>query len=303
MVRSSVWTKAVIVGLALAFTVPVMADDTPRFKSSGFLESLDLFADQRAHLDTMEDSASRLKVDFAFRGEAAVRESGFLYLQDESDSAPVAPIPISKPLSSFTPRLSALGGLSRSVDSAGQARAVGSFTPRYASSQVTLSFSPKADSNPRDSINLALTSEFMVERLAATSIGSSLNQLTPYDRQSMNLGFSVGYLGFKLGASMTRESGGLLDNVEGYDVGLGYEISGFSTQVSFGEYSRNRTRNALVGLDDRFYKLELGAAYAVSERLRFSGGVRLFDYGQSFADGSDSADRAGQLYLGTRINF
>ncbi len=290
-------------GIALAFTYPVMADDTPRFKSSGFLESLDLFTDQRAHLEAADNASSRLKVDFAFRSEAPIRESGFLYLQEESDSVSVAPIPISKPLSSFTPRLSALGGLSQSVDSMGRARAIGSFTPRYAGSEVTLSFSPKVDSDVRDNVSLAITSEFMVERSPSVAGDRSFSRLTPYDRQSMNLGFSVGYLGFRLGASMTREIGGLLDDVEGYDVGLGYEISGFSTQVSFGEYSWNRKNSTLVGLDNSFYKLELGAAYAVSERLRFSGGVRLFDYGQRFAEGSDSADRSGQLYLGTRFNF
>lgn len=306
-VLKAVWTKTAAICLSLAITAPVMADETPRFKSSGFLESLDLFADQRASLESTDNAASRLKVDFAFRSESAAQEPGFLYLQDEGDNAPVAPIPVSKPLSSFTPRLSALSGLDRSVDSVGQTRVSGSFTPRYAGSRVTLGFAPDTDGFAEDAhkrFSLALSSEFLVERSTLSVIADSgFNELTPYDRQSMNLGLSVGYLGFTVGASVTRETGGLLDDIEGFDIGLGYETAAFSTQISVGEYSRNRGHNALVGLDDSFYKLELGAAYALSTRLRVSGGVRLFDYGPGFAAGQESGDRAGQLYLGTRFNF
>ncbi|GER01564.1 hypothetical protein JCM17845_21870 [Iodidimonas gelatinilytica] len=289
--------------LCLAFTAPVNAADAPRFKSSGFLQSLDLFTDQSAYLNAEEERAARLKIDFAFRSEQASEEPGFLYLRDEDDDADMPPIPVSRPITNFTPRISALGGLDRGIDAGGQARILSSFTPRYATSEMTLSFAPQKTSDVQDRVNLALRSEFLVEQSPTSSAFAPYDQLSPYDRQSVNVGLSVGYLGFVVGATITRETGGLLDDIEGFDVGFGYEWSAFSTQISVGEYNRTDAQNGLVGLDNQFHKLELGAAYAVSERLRVSGGVRLFDYGNRFSLDPDSADRSGLLYLGTRLNF
>jgi hypothetical protein len=117
------------------------------------------------------------------------------------------------------------------------------------------------------------------------------------------MGMSVGYLGFIIGASMTRESGGLLQDVDGFNIGFGYAWSAFTTQLSVGEYHLSGDVPGFETGYDRYHKLELGAAYAVSERLRVSGGVRLFDYGARFSINSDSAERSGLLYLGTRFNF
>jgi hypothetical protein len=289
------------------------AEQVPRFKSSGFLQSLDLFADQSATLQGDDQKPDRLKIDFAFRGEQMKEEPGFLYLRDESsdqtgDIAPLQSASHARPSTSFTPRLSALGGLDRGVDPNGRARTLSSFTPRYAGSEMSLSFAPRENSAPREQIRLKINSEYLLEQspgyLAAGSghFGSGA-ALSPYDRESINMGMSVGYLGFIIGASMTRESGGLLQDVDGFNIGFGYAWSAFTTQLSVGEYHLSGDVPGFETGYDRYHKLELGAAYAVSERLRVSGGVRLFDYGARFSINSDSAERSGLLYLGTRFNF
>lgn len=294
---------SLVLALSLAAAMPVAADDTPRFKSSGFLESLGLFSDQRAHLNPDDRAPSGLKVDFAFRGEPAAQEPGFLYFQDSDESAPVRPVPISRP-SNFTPRMTAIGGLDDRRDARGDARMSGSFTPRAGSAEVRLSLVP-ASGEERKALSLTLHSDFLVEQtpgLQGSDFFGGLGELSPTDRRSQAFGMTLAWLGFKVGASMSREEGGLPGDVQGFDLGLGYQWSAFSTELSFGDY--NSRDSALIGLaNDNFTRLELGAAYAISERLRVSGGIKLFDYSNRFDLAGNSADHSGLLYLGTRFNF
>ncbi len=291
--------------VAVMLAGPAAAQEGPRFGAGGVLQSLDLFADQRATLDGKRNRDSGLSVDFSFHGEARNREPGFLYLQDGDETAPLAEVPVAPPPAAFTPRLSALGGLDRGFDAAGRSRAGSTFTPRYAGAEITLRVTPSRNLPANRSVDLKVSSSFMVEnQLGDMALGGlDRSGFTPFDRRSRNLGVSLAYLGFTLGASMTRESGGLEGDYEGVDLGLGYAWSAFSTEISVGEYSRSDGFALGVGREQDFYKLELGAAYALSERIRFSGGVRLFDYSNRFGPGRESIDRAGVLFLGTRLNF
>jgi len=300
-------------GLAAAFAVLgtlAVADETPRFQSKDVLESLDLFANQQATLDsTAPDSDSDFKVDFSFRGSAAAPEPGFLYLQDtDPASAPVGQDGI-PPAVGFTPRLSALDGVDSAFNARGESRSLSSFTPRYAGADLTISYDPDGNPSTVNSFGLGISSEMMIgsanpalrplaERLGNYAIGPG-----PFDRQSINIGISLDYSGFRMGAAVTREAGGFETGYRGLDVGLGYAWNAFTTEFSIGEYDVIDSDLALVGLDRDFTRLELGAAYAVSERLRFSGGVRLFDYSRRFGLDAGQADRSGVLYLGTRLNF
>ncbi len=290
---------------ALMLAGPAAAQEGPRFGAGGVLQSLDLFADQRASLDGKKSKESGFSVDFSFHGEATDREPGFLYLQDGDDTAPLAELPVTPPPAAFTPRLSALGGLDRGFDAGGRSRTGSTFTPRYAGAEITLRVTPSGHAPGHHAIDLRVSSSFLVENRLGSLARGGLDRsgLTPFDRRSRNLGVSLGYLGFTLGASMTHESGGFEGDYAGVDLGLGYAWSAFSTEISVGEYSRSDGFALGSGRERDFYKLELGAAYALSERIRFSGGVRLFDYSNRFAPGRDSIDRAGVLFLGTRLNF
>ncbi len=287
--------------MALMLAGPAAAQEGPRFGAGGVLQSLDLFADQRATLaGKKRGEDGGLSVDFSFHGETTDREPGFLYLQDGDEATPLAEVPVTPPPAAFTPRLSALGGLDRSFGAAGRSRAGSTFTPRYAGAEITLRVTPSGHAPDHHAIDLKVSSSFLVENRLG---GLERSGLTPFDRRSRNLGVSLGYLGFTLGASMTRESGGFEGDYAGVDLGLGYAWSAFSTEISVGEYSRADGFAFGSGRERDFYKLELGAAYTLSERIRFSGGVRLFDYSNRFGPGRDTVDRAGVLFLGTRLNF
>lgn len=283
----------------------VAAQEGPRFGAEELLPSLNLLANQHARLSAAGERTDGIAVDFSFHGESSAPEPGFLYLQDGDEAAPLAEVPVAPAPAAFTPRLSALGGLDRTFNASGLTRAGSSFTPRYTNAEITLRIAPHAGTAEKSAVDLKIASAFLVEnRLAAAGLADGgPAALGPFDRRTRNLGVSLGYLGFTLGASMTRESGGLDGTLEGVDLGLGYSWSSFSTEISVGEYSRSDAFSAAGGRERDFYKLELGAAYALSERIRFSGGVRLFDYSNRFGPGRESVDRAGVLFLGTRLNF
>lgn len=303
--------QVIALATALAvFMTAAAAEEAPRFESKDVLESLGLFANQQASFDSQQGQPdSDFKVDFSFRGTTAAPEPGFLYLQD-SQGAPNAAAETSASAGLvFTPRLSALDGLETSFSANGQTRSLSSFTPRYAGAGLSLSFDPDSDAQTNNSLGLDISSELMIEspdtalRPMSTNLGRFATGFGPFERRSVNVDVSLGYAGFRMGASLSRQSGGFETGYAGVDVGLAYMSQAFSTELTVGEYDVVNSDLALVGLDQDFTRLELGAAYAVSERMRFSGGVRLFDYGSRFGLNEGGPDRSGVLYLGTRINF
>lgn len=306
---TTVGNRTLATGLIIAALLAgsgAWAQDAPRFESKDVLESLGLFANQRDDLDdedSEKNNESELKVDFSFRGKPAEQESGFLYLQDGSSPEGTADSHPSVADSGFTPRLSALGGLDTALDASGRTRSLPSFTPRYAGSEISLQYTP-SDASGLSGFGLGVSSHYLREAPNTTlRPQASFSGIDPLARESVNVGVFINYSGLRMGASVTRETGGLEAGYEGFDVGLGYEWSAFSTELSVGDYSVLDAESAPLGLDQDFTRLELGAAYAVSERLRVSGGMRLFDYGQRFGLVAEGRDRSGMLYLGTRLNF
>jgi len=282
-------------------------EEGPRFESLNVLESLDLLANQRENLDVPEKTGkdgSDLAVDFSFHGKRADRESGFLYLRDGSSPETPEKSRGAAEGSGFTPRLSALEGLDASFDARGRARSLPSFTPRYAAGEFSLKYDPEGVTLLEGVLGFGITSQYLREAPNITLRPSNgFGDLDPLARESVNLGVFLDYSGLRMGASLTRETGGMESGYEGIDIGLGYEWASFSTQLSIGDYSVLEPETAPLGLDRDFTRLELGAAYAVSERLRLSGGMRLFDYGERFGLVAEGRDPSGVLYLGTQLNF
>ncbi|GAB4572654.1 MAG: hypothetical protein Tsb008_05870 [Rhodothalassiaceae bacterium] len=299
--RKALHLAIVSFGLTAAF--PAAAADAPRFKSSGFLESLGLFSDQKANLAPDGTLPSGLKVDFAFRGEPAAHEPGFLYFQEDGADARVRPVPVSPSPIRFTPRFSALGG--QGPTGVGVGGVGESFTPRAGSAEVRLSLSAKAPEEGR-ALSFTLHSEFLnsgSSLLEGAALFDDPDAASPLDLRARSFGVTLAWLGFRLGAALNHQDSGLLGGQDGFDLGIGYQGGGFTTALSFGEFSEANL-DALSGIRAGSYtRLELGAAYAISERLRVSGGIRLFDYSRRFDIAGNSGDRSGLLYLGTRFNF
>jgi len=289
---SGAYAVVLICGTALAQSGSESAGDQP----GATLDSIEV--GDRANPGADSD----LGVDFSFRGERTQQEEPeFLYL-DFEDAAESSGAPALPDTSGFTPRPTAGGDTRLALDARGLSRTARTFTPRYAG--AALSLGSGGDSPDMPAIDIALSSQFATVGPEMVPMSGASGLLNPLDRQSMNIGLSVGYSGFHIGASLTRESGGFESGYEGINLGLGYAWADFSTEISVGDYSALDSGISLAGLTDygNFQKLELGAAYAVSERLRFSGGVRLFDYGRRLGL-TGQPERSGVLYLGTRLNF
>ncbi len=205
---------------------------------------------------------------------------------------------------SFTPRIGLNEGVAHSLDLGGRARPIGSFTPRYREARVSLAVNPPAG-RPDHALGIEVSSQYLFESGDVFGFGDD-DLISPIERRAFHVGLSLNYQGFSLGAGVSREQGGLNGGrTRGFDVGFGWRSGGFETMVSLGGFTRSDTLSALVGGvgDENFYRLELGAAYQLSRRLRVSGGVRLFDYSSRVLLRPDLAERSGVLYLGTRLKF
>ena len=210
---------------------------------------------------------------------------------------------------SFTPRsgplLKGFGEVSVSIDQL----ALGGFTPRNANAELVLSYS-SGDRNgdgKSKSLDLALISHVSSQGGDKTTgvLGSNIgkgNNLSSYD-----VGFSVGYSGFNLGASVKQEAGAYLDSIKGYDLGFSYSGGAWSTELVVGDYSqKNSYLSGTYGYSQvNFYALEFGASYRLGSIFRLRGGVRYLDFYDRY--GMDpyglSVANKQELYLGTNINF
>ncbi len=241
-------------------------------------------------------------------GKAAAADDRYLYLREEPISSlpykgrreTAAKAKADRPFTlTFTPRIGVADPLGRSLSLSGAVTPLSSFTPRYRESEVTIRIAPP-HGRPEKAIGIALSSEYLVQDgsvFGFTSAGS------PLDSRAYQLGIALRMSGFSLGATVQRQEGGLFgERSQGIDLGFGYRFGAFETQLAVGEFtSTNRGADVLV--DRSFYRLELGAAYRISERVRLSGGIRLFDYANGNLATADLANRAGMLYLGTKLSF
>ncbi len=235
-------------------------------------------------------------------------DDGYLYLREEpisslphrgSRGTAVGPKADRSFTLTFTPRLGIADPLGRSLSLSGTLTPLSSFTPRYRESEVTIHIVPPRG-RPEKAVGIALSSEYLIQDgsvFGFTGAGS------PLDSRAYQLGIAFQVSGFSLGATLQRQEGGLFgERSQGIDLGFGYRFGAFETQLAVGEFtSSNRGADALV--DRNFYRLELGAAYRISERVRLSGGIRLFDYTSNSPVATDLANRAGMLYLGTKLSF
>lgn len=281
-------------------------------------------AQDSPHQGYAKEEADRPPAEERFHAERSVGEDPhFLYLHESADDGKGASpsvraqrrdtgqrMPVDEAglvvgtSFSFTPRVGLREGVAHSLDLGGRARPIGSFTPRYREASVSLTVNPPAG-RPDHALGIEVGSQYLFEGGDVFGYGED-DLLSPIERRAFHVGLSVNYQGFSLGAGVSRDEGGLDGGrTRGFDVGFGWRSGGFETTVSLGGFTRSDTLSSLVGAnrDENFYRLELGAAYQISRRLRVSGGVRLFDYSSRLLLNQDLAERSGVLYLGTRLRF
>lgn len=122
-------------------------------------------------------------------------------------------------------------------------------------------------------------------------------------QQAYNMSLGIGYSGFQLGASFSRNNNLLTADLSGYDLGLGYTGANWSANMRFGEY--NSGPRALItsdlGMFDNMSAYELGAAYQLFPNINLTGRFTYYSYGV----GSEvmPIDDVKSLIFGTNFSF
>lgn len=171
-------------------------------------------------------------------------------------------------------------------------------------SQLILSLNPSREAsnpfNPTSSFKLVLGSSFI--KTPAGRYTTFLNDglVVP---QAYNLSLGVGYSGFQIGASYSRNDYLFSSDLTGFDLGFGYFSSSWSANVRIGEYNSNRA--LLLSEDynvfDSVSAYELGAAYRLFSNVNLTGRFTYYSYGL----GSDIAplEDVKSLIFGTNLSF
>ncbi len=209
----------------------------------------------------------------------------------------------------FTPRFGAApAGANAGIDSflmPGEAWLLSSFTPRHANAHISLTYGRNDQESARKALGIELSSSIRVRQVDMPGVAASPSLADALSRQQYNVGLNIGYLGFNLGASLRSEMGEFSDGFKGYDVGLSYRGSSWSTSLSVGEYSRRYSHlfSDTEDLENTYYAFELGASYSFSRAFSLTGGFRHFEYGRGNLLDADAAPRSQIFYLGTRLSF
>lgn len=263
-------------------------------------------------VDVAEKSATRAgkkaatgpaaDADLSFNDKAGSgkRESGFLYFK--TDTAPAADrADGDENLSEFTPRAGAVEGLS-APDPVTDSLLFTGFTPRHLATSLSFNYGDDGEAEREEGINVTLSSRISTQdTLPGEALGGTyLNGMLPY--QAYNLGLNIGYQGFNLGATVRNEESPFLSGIRGYDVGLSYSWSSFSTSLLLGEYSRQRNLLSLAD-NSSFYALEFGASYRLSRAFRVRGGFRYITFEDEMIANPLLQPNSQLFYLGTNLNF
>lgn len=211
-------------------------------------------------------------------GPSKEREPGFLYLSEPRFSAAA-----DKGAQQMTP----------------QATLTDSALTDDQDGGVALLFLPAGVTDPRHGLELFMSGRTRRPLLPQFSEGDPLSSGLDGGQAAQDIGLSFGYFGFNLGAAVRDHQLFLDGRVEGVDVGLGYRIGDFSTNVSVGEY-RWEEGFSLSRFQDNFYKLELGASYRFWDSLRLSGGVQYLDFRRALFETEPDAQK---LFLRGSIDF
>jgi hypothetical protein len=175
---------------------------------------------------------------------------------------------------------------------------------RSSGNQITFSYGSPSPSGSSDSLDISLGSQFLIEPLSVLSPlydGSNFNQIN--NRQVYNLSLDVGYAGFKIGASFSREKMLYNNGMSGFDVGLGYAGDSWGADVKFGGYKKERDLffSSTEDFYDTVYALEIGAAYQIRTNIHFTGRFTYYAYGQD--NNLDKLKNSQVFFLGTNVNF
>lgn len=290
--------KACYIYLAAALAASSAAtaqsdEDKTRFESSGFLQSLDAFiAEQMTKQRTSQKDlkpGSIEELELSLRDNKAGGNS--MFRLSDSRNLPT----------SGAETLSKHPDFSSLLAPTGQVR--GSYGQDLfgGNSRFGLSFGGDK-TNPNDrgfEVSLQSAYRYSVQGLPALT-GFADSSIA--DRE-YNLGVTLGYAGFGVDASFTRQTSLFENELQGYDVGLSYRSNSWAARLSMSGY---REGADLYGIENdvrSIVSVELGASYKLSSSIGLSGGVRYYDYGDQWLQNPEAGEDSQMIFLGGRLDF
>jgi len=290
-----VWKIGVAASLAAGLSAPLVADDDKtRFESSGFLKSLDAFvAEQMAKKDGLNkfDKTDVLKeLTLSLRGDTAGEDTYFRLSDSRGlqryDAAPLADRPDFSTLLAPTGQLKAAYGLNATGGN----------------SRLNLSFGGDKNNTEKRGFEVSLESTYrttMDGLPTSTSFADAGSANHEY-----NVGVTLGYSGFGVDASMTRQKSVFQRDLTGFDVGFSYRSNSWAARLSMGEYQEGAD---LFGIENdvrTLVSVELGGSYKLTDSIGFKGGVRYYDYGDQWVVTDPVAGgNSKMIFLGGQLTF
>nr|WP_276515139.1 porin [Pseudemcibacter aquimaris] len=154
--------------------------------------------------------------------------------------------------------------------------------------------------NDSKALSVRIGSSFM--RSAESRYAMLLNNGI-FTQQAYNLSLGIGYSGFRLGASFSRNENRIAADLSGYDVGIGYFADRWSANLRMAEY--NRTNSILLNSEydvfDTISAYELGAAYRLFPNISLTGRFTYYSYGAEVD--SLAIEDVKSLMFGTNVSF
>ena len=230
--------------------------------------------------------------------EKQKEETSFLYLSDKRDSldktptsqTPTGLVAVPDFSSLLAPQGRMRGSLEQDIESAG------------ARLGLSLGNEISEDGSISPGFEIALQSAYRL-------IGDSMQQLSmagvkdqTADRE-YNLGLLVGYSGFNLDASMSREWNPFESESIGLGLGVSYQSTDWSARLAWNDYTAGKDLTGLENEDRSFISVELGANLRLTDRVGLSGGVRYYNYENRYLVRSAHSEESQLIFLGGHIRF
>lgn len=268
-------------------------DDGARFESSGFLKSLDAFiAEQMAkqrEASKVSGDAHLKELTLSMRDRKGA-EKDFFRLS-ESHTAPTE---------SDIGRLS-VPDFSSLMTPTGELKATTGFDELVANNRLKLAFGAKDKRNPYKQFELSLKSGYRVSSEDIPAPTAFTNG--GLEAREYNLGVTLGYSGFGVDASLTRQTSVFTPESIGFDVGFSYQTTSFAARLSLSEYHEGADLYGIENEVRSIVSVELGASYRLSNAIGLNGGVRYYDYGDQWLVDPEAGENSKMIFLGGQLKF
>lgn len=290
----NVFTYAVTALMISASSTASLAEEKTRFESSGFLQSLDLFiAEQMTKLRDLgqqpkTESIKDLELSLRDTSEKA-QENGFFYLREARPEAGTSLSLNDRP--DFSSLLSPDGSVR------------GSYGQDVFGTTGRLGISFGADKNDASDrgFEIALQTAYRLSNQGLSATNAFNN--SDLAEHQYNVGLSLGYSGFGLDASLTRQTSYFDPDMYGFDVGFSYQARSWSARLSLSEYKEGADLFGIENEARNIISVELGASYRLTDSLGLRGGVRYYDYGSRLILDPEAGEKSQMIFLGGRLKF